>query len=157
MKEFISYTLNLILAMGLFVMAFRSCKEPKQEVKIVKDDTTINQLNQDYEDLQRMYFNASETHESEIKRFKALKSSIVYKYIPKEKIIHDTLLECCDLIEPANQLIIYSDSLNITLENALISCNGNVEDLKRQLKFNVAYKEIGQYKHLVWKLYFKKK
>jgi hypothetical protein len=156
MNEFFSYLLNIILSIALLVLTFKLSKQPKEVIKLVKDETTINQLNKDYEDLEMMYFNESEKHESEIKRFKALKSSVVYKYIHQEKIIHDTLIECCQALQTADQIIVYSDSLNITLEKALNSCTGNLTDTKRQLQFNKAFNgEI--YKHLIWKIYLKKK
>lgn len=172
MKEKTSYLLNVILAIGLFLIVFRECKKPQPTKIIIKDTSTYVQRaeNTRFDTIERHYLNEFQKQDNEITRLKERlkQAKIVYKYLPAKNRVDTLDLDCCKQLSGANEIIMYSDSLTNVYGTSLAECLNRVENLNAQVKFNKEFanrtnadqaetlRELASYHHVIWRLYRKR-
>lgn len=160
-------TIAFILGGLLSFFAFKSCTKPKVVTVIEPAIKKIEDKRFDKEMETRL--RESERYEMEIARLTSLTKNVKSKYIFLNKEVHDTIKDCTETINQANDIIVYQDSLIIVYYNALESCNKTVESLQDQVKFEKEYSEIAakskielldelkKFKHIVFRIYRKSK
>jgi hypothetical protein len=167
-----------ILLVVFVAYRLKDCGKPKSKPKAVEptfvyvDSSSIRELietNKRYDTLEGRFRIREAKYYSEINALKKRLSAIkpTYKYLPG---LRDTIIfDCSEQIGIANQIIMNQDSLVVVYSQSLADCLNSREDLKAQTKFNIEFaaqmskdkaelvKELGKYKHFVFRLYRKKK
>ena len=144
MNQKLSYFLNVLLAIGLFLIVFKyGCNpeyiENKTVVSSIVDTNAIHDRIDDY------YANKIIKYEDTIEGLKgSLKAS---KIVYKTKIVQvwaDSVVtteECSEVVNQANQIILSQDTLIGVQARGLDACQSQVINLRKQVDLNKEYAE----------------
>ena len=138
MQKF-SYFLNVILAIGLFLVVFKyGCNPEYIEKKVVVNE--IADTNAIHDRIHDYYANKILRYEDTIEGLKgSLKTK---KTIYKTEIVQvwaDSVVtteECSEVVNQANQIILSQDTLINIQSRGLDACNSQVINLRGQVKYN---------------------
>lgn len=177
MKQNFQYTLILALSIGLMVTLFK-CDKPAYKGNNEIDTLTyyseiarFDSIN-DLAARKELFWSDSITKLNERLKTPLIKWKYIYSTISKkETVVKDSLTtgkenlqvdnDCCFQIQFANELIMSQDSLTQIYGLALSECLNHKVELSHQaetfkIMADVAVKENNSYKHIVWRLYWKK-
>jgi hypothetical protein len=144
MNQKISYYLNVLLAIGLFLIVFKyGCNPEYKDKPIVINE--VSDSNAIYDHIQSEYSNKI------IKLYDSIeflnKNVKTAKTIYKTKIVQvwaDSVVtteECSEVVNQANQIILSQDTLIGIQARGLDACSSQVGNLRNQLNLNKGYSE----------------
>lgn len=144
MNQKLSYFLNVLLAIGLFVVVFRYGCNPEYKYKPI----VINEVadsNAIYDHIDNEYSSKMIVLYDSIEKLnKGLKTD---KIIYKTKIVQvwaDSVVtteECTEVIDQANQIILSQDTLIGVQARGLDACQSQINNLRNQVNLNKGYSE----------------
>lgn len=151
------FLLGIMLASVFYV---KSCKK-KQATVIRQIDSNIV-FDHSNDKLEQAYFFAKEENEALKHRLSDAERQYKgkeYIYVKGDtQIKYDTMFfDCCEQIEFANQIILKQDTTNQLNEKMLDACRSQVLNLRKQVEYNRDTLFCPDYKHLVWRMYWKRK
>lgn len=174
MKPIERYVYGGVIVFLICAYFFKGCNKPKEK-QYVFTDTSTNVLrdgNKGYDTLHQNYLNDTEKKD---KRIAYLEDQVKQKvakirWLPAK---HDTVfINCEEQLGYAQDAINYYDSLANALVGELKACKTHVEQQEVQVKFNREFAEkagkdkleliqkiveCGDYKHIIFRIYRKKR
>ena len=175
MKDGLYIGIIFFLIAALAVLGFKKCNTTQVKTNVVISDTSTYEKrhkNTEYEKIETGAFNVIVRLNGELERLRDSVKNIKPKFIPfKARIINaDTILSncdeqmqlCSDYIDFQDQIIIKKDSV---IGQYVLRLDNCTENLKFNQEFNNnagkdkldLIREINSYKHIIFRLYRKKK
>lgn len=142
MNQKLSYYLNVILAIGLFLIVFKyGCNPEYKDKPIVINE--VSDSNAIYDHLESEYSNKI------IKLYDSIE--FLNKHVKTAKTIYKTKIvqvwsdsvvtteECSEVVNQANQIILSQDTLIGVQSRSLDACSSQVNNLRNQVVLNKSY------------------
>jgi hypothetical protein len=137
-----SYCLNVILAVGLFLVVFRcGCKPEYKDkplvIEIADSNAMYDQLENQYSNQMLKLYDSIEYLNKHVKTAKTIYKTKIVQVWADSVISTD---ECSDIINQANIIILGQDSLIGIQVRSLDACSSQVTNLRKQVEHNIDLK-----------------
>lgn len=144
MNQKLSYYLNVILAIGLFLIVFKyGCKSEYKDKPIVINEVADSNaiydvLDDEYQAKIIELYDSIEYLNTHVKTAKTIyKTKIVQVW--SDSVV--TTEECSEVVNQANQIILSQDTLIGVQARGLDACESQVNNLRNQVDLNKEYAE----------------